>query len=438
MSVGRWLRGGGWGVALCLGLAPAGAMGQGTGGSLEVTDQVYTGWKYFQVYCARCHGDNALGSMAAPDLTYSVSEEGGVTADSFAVVVRQGAVELDRRPRPADARLRGPAGPIAHRRALRLRPGPQRQLARARPTSPRAGRALTHGATMTSLERAAPPAVPVALAEALRERYVLEREIARGGMATVVLAREIGRDRPVAVKIMHPEVATMIGAERFRREIDLVRAMTHPGIVPLTDSGTAGGLFYYVMPFVDGETVYDRVRRQGRFPLADALRITHDVAAALGYAHDRGVLHRDVKPENILLTVGPTPGRVRALVADFGLARAIGLTNYQRLTETGIIVGTVFYMSPEQLREERNLDQRADVYSLGCILYEMLTGGPPYTGSSITDIVRRILKGSIPSAARANRDVPAAVDSAIARALAKAPSERFASMGEFSAALPQP
>jgi serine/threonine-protein kinase len=265
---------------------------------------------------------------------------------------------------------------------------------------------------------------------------VLEREIARGGMATVVLAREVGREQAVAVKVMHPHVATLIGAERFRREIDLVRAMSHPGIVPLTDSGTAAGLFYYVMPFVDGETVYDRVRREGRFPLADALRITHDVASALGYAHDRGILHRDVKPENLLLTNGPGP--VRALVADFGLARAIGLANYQRLTETGIIVGTVFYMSPEQLREERNLDQRADIYSLGCILYEMLTGAPPFTGSSITDIIKRILKGSIPSAARANRDVPPAVEAAITRALAKAPADRFASMRDFSAALPPP
>jgi serine/threonine-protein kinase len=288
---------------------------------------------------------------------------------------------------------------------------------------------------MHSLE-SAPTGVPEALATALRDRYVLEREIARGGMATVVLAREVGREQAVAVKVMHPHVATLIGAERFRREIDLVRAMSHPGIVPLTDSGTAAGLFYYVMPFVDGETVYDRVRREGRFPLADALRITHDVASALGYAHDRGILHRDVKPENLLLTNGPGP--VRALVADFGLARAIGLANYQRLTETGIIVGTVFYMSPEQLREERNLDQRADIYSLGCILYEMLTGAPPFTGSSITDIIKRILKGSIPSAARANRDVPPAVEAAITRALAKAPADRFASMRDFSAALPPP
>jgi len=282
------------------------------------------------------------------------------------------------------------------------------------------------------------------LAEALQGRYVLEREIAQGGMATVYLAREIGPERHVAVKVMHPAAATMIGAERFRREIAIVRTMAHPGIVPLLDSGTAGDCLYFIMPYIDGESVYDRVQRDGRLPLDDALRITHDVADALGYAHERGVLHRDVKPENILLpsrdrgATGREPdGWVRALVADFGLARAIGAAEYQKLTETGIIVGTVFYMSPEQLREERNLDQRSDIYGLGCILYEMLTGGPPYTGTSLTDVVRRVLRGSIPSAARVNPAVPAAVDQAIARALARAPGERFASMREFAAALPQ-
>ena len=283
-------------------------------------------------------------------------------------------------------------------------------------------------------------ALQQALAEALRDRYVLEREIAQGGMATVYLGREVGREERVAVKVMHPEVATIIGAERFRREIEIVRGMSHPGIVPLTDFGTAADLLFYVMPYIDGESVYERVQREGRFPVHDAVRITHEIAEALGHAHARGVLHRDVKPENILLAGYSQQGAAagtnwHAVVADFGLARAIGAAEYQRLTETGIIVGTVFYMSPEQLREDRNLDQRADIYSLGCILYEMLTGAPPYTGSSISDIVRRILRGSTPLAARANPQVPRAIDLALSRALARSPAERFQSMREFADAL---
>jgi serine/threonine-protein kinase len=293
---------------------------------------------------------------------------------------------------------------------------------------------------MSPAEGVVPPPGPGSLAEALRDRYLLEREIAQGGMATVYLGREVGREQWVAVKVMHPEVATIIGAERFRREIEIVRGMSHPGIVPLTDFGAAADLLYYVMPYIEGETVYERVRREGRFSLLDAVRITREIADALGHAHARGVLHRDVKPENILLAgyppkSGGASASWHAVVADFGLARAIGAAEYQRLTETGVIVGTVFYMSPEQLREDRDLDQRADIYSLGCILYEMVTGAPPYTGSSISDIVRRILRGSIPSAARANREVPREFDLAIGRALARSPAERFQSMGEFAGAL---
>ena len=175
-----------------------------------------------------------------------------------------------------------------------------------------------------------------------------------------------------------------------------------------------------------------RMQRERQLPVEEALQVTHDEAAALGYAHSRGVLHRDVKPENILLAGG------RALVADFGLARAIGAADYRRLTETGVIVGTVFYMSPEQLREDRNLDQRADIYSLGCILYEMLAGGPPFTGRSLTEVATRILRAPIPSVSRARAAVPAAVDVALARAVAKSAAARFASMQEFADALPPP
>jgi serine/threonine-protein kinase len=183
------------------------------------------------------------------------------------------------------------------------------------------------------------------------------------------------------------------------------------------------------MPYVEGESLHERLQRERRLTLEDALRITRDVATALGHVHRQGLLHRDVKPENILLAGN------RALVADFGLARAIGAAEYSKLTETGVIVGTLFYMSPEQLREDRDLDQRTDIYSLGCILYEMLTGEPPYTGSSLKEVVTRILKSPVPSARRLQSSVPAAVDQAIGRALAKVPAERFASMEEFAAAL---
>jgi serine/threonine-protein kinase len=268
-----------------------------------------------------------------------------------------------------------------------------------------------------------------ALAEALGERYTLERELARGGMATVYLARDVRGERPVAVKVMQRRLANALGSERFRREIAIAGSMAHPLIVPLYESGDAGGLLYYIMPYVEGETLYDRLQRERRLPLDEALGIARDVAEALGYAHGRGVLHRDVKPENILLAGG------RALVADFGLARAIGAADYRRLTETGIIVGTIYYMSPEQLREDRNLDQRADVYSLGCIVYEMLTGEPPYTGRSLSDVASKILRGPIPSAAHLVPGVPPAVDRAISRALAKSAADRFAGMQEFAAAL---
>ena len=273
-------------------------------------------------------------------------------------------------------------------------------------------------------------AVRESLAEALRGRYSLERELARGGMATVYLAHDVQRQQRVAIKVMHPSVVNVLGAERFLREIDVVSLMAHPHIVPLYDSGNVGGVLYYVMPYVEGESLYERLERERSLALDEALQITRDVAEALGYAHGRGVRHRDVKPENILLAGG------QALVADFGLARGIGAAGYRKLTETGIIVGTVFYMSPEQLREDRDLDQRTDIYSLGCILYEMLTGGPPYTGTSLNQVVSRILRSPVPSVRRLHASVPAAVDQAISSALAKSAAGRFGTMQEFAAALP--
>jgi eukaryotic-like serine/threonine-protein kinase len=275
-------------------------------------------------------------------------------------------------------------------------------------------------------------AVRELLAEALGDRYALERELGRGGMATIYLARDVPGRRAVAVKVMHPGLIADIGAERFLREMEIAASLTHPLIVPLFESGDAGGIPYYIMPYVEGESLYARLQRERRLPLEDALQITHDVAAALGYAHGRRVLHRDVKPENILLAGG------RALVADFGLARAIGAADYRRLTATGVIVGTAYYMSPEQLREDRDLDQRSDIYSLGCILYEMLTGGPPFTGRSLTEVATRILRAPVPSVSQVRAEVPAAIDAALARALAKSAAGRFATMLEFAAALPPP
>jgi serine/threonine-protein kinase len=272
-------------------------------------------------------------------------------------------------------------------------------------------------------------AVGALLAEALSGRYVIEREIARGGMATIYLARDLQRDEQVAVKVMSPRLTTVLGIERFLREIQIAGQMSHPYIVPLYDSGNTGGVLYYIMPYVQGESLHERLEREKRLSLEEALRITRDVAGALGYAHGLGVLHRDVKPENILLAGG------HALVADFGLARAIGASGYHRLTQTGIIVGTAYYLSPEQLREDRDLDQRADIYSLGCLLYEMLTGGPPYTGPSLKELVTRIIRSPVPSVRRLHPSVPAGVDAAISRALAKSAADRFETMQDFTAAL---
>ena len=274
--------------------------------------------------------------------------------------------------------------------------------------------------------------VPVLLAEAIGERYTLERELARGGMATVYLAQDHQKPQAVAIKVMHPKLATVLGAERFLREIRVAKSMDHPLIVPLVDSGNARGLLYYVMPYIDGESLFERLQRERRLPVDDSLKIAHDVADALGYAHAHGVLHRDVKPENILLAGG------RALVADFGLARAIGAADSRKLTATGVIVGTTFYMSPEQLREDRDIDQRSDIYGLGCLLFEMLTGGPPYVGTSLKDVVTKILLSPVPSVRRLNPNVPVQVEQAVTRALAKPVGDRFRTMEEFAAALPSP
>jgi eukaryotic-like serine/threonine-protein kinase len=270
--------------------------------------------------------------------------------------------------------------------------------------------------------------VQEALADALGGRYTLEREIGRGGMATVYLAHDVRAGRSVAVKVMHRALATAIGTERFLREIEIAATLSHPHVLPLYESGNAGDLLYYIMPYVEGESLYARLERERRLPPEEALQITRDVAHALGYAHSRGILHRDVKPENILLAGG------NALVADFGLAQVIGAADREKLTATGVTIGTVYYMSPEQLRADRNLDQRTDIYSLGCILYEMLTGEPPYSGP-LNQVVIRIITAPVPSVRLLNPRVPLPVDQAIGRALAKSPAERFPTMEAFAAGL---
>jgi len=272
--------------------------------------------------------------------------------------------------------------------------------------------------------------IPPLLTEALRDRYLIEREVGHGAMATVFLAHDVRQQQPVAIKIMHRNLSATLDVERFRREMGIAASLSHPSIVPLFESGNVCGVPYYSMPYIEGGSLYQRLARERQLSLDEALRITHEVADALGYAHGFGILHRDVKPENILLA------NTRALVADFGLARAIGLANYRKLTDTGIMVGSVFYISPEQLLGERDLDQRADIYSLGCLLYEMLTGEPPYAGPVAQGVFTRILRKPVPSARRLRATVPDTVDEALGRALAKSAAERFTSMAEFAAALP--
>ena len=211
---------------------------------------------------------------------------------------------------------------------------------------------------------------------ALAGRYALQRELGRGGMATVFLAEDLRHRRLVAIKVLSPEVAAAIGAERFLREIEVAARLSHPHILPLYESGAAGDLLYYVMPYVEGESLRERTTREKQLPLADALRIAREVADALHCAHGRGVVHRDIKPENILLA------EQHAVVADFGIARAIVAAGGEKLTTTGLVIGTPVYMSPEQRAGSNDLDGRSDLYSLGCVLYEMLAGQPPFIGAT--------------------------------------------------------
>src|SRR5919109_1369420 len=229
------------------------------------------------------------------------------------------------------------------------------------------------------------------LQAALADRYTIERELGHGGMATVYLAQDRKHHRPVAIKVLKPELAAALGPQRFLREIDIAAGLTHPHILPLHDSGEADGFLYYVMPYVEGETLRDRLNRERQLPLGDALSVAREVADALSYAHSHNVVHRDIKPENILFQTG------HAIVSDFGIARAISAAASDSVTQTGVAIGTPGYMSPEQATGSRTLDGRSDVYSLGCVLYEMLAGEPPFGGSIQAVIVSRKLTQPPPS-----------------------------------------
>jgi len=301
------------------------------------------------------------------------------------------------------------------------------------------------------------PDLPDRLSAALADRYRIEREVGQGGMATVYLAHDIKHNRKVALKVLRPDLAHAIGPERFLNEIETTANLRHPHILPLYDSGRAVGrvdgltagdvdaaaeqpaakpsnrqaeeFLYYVMPFVEGESLRDRLNRERQLPLDEALRIAREVADALSYAHSRGVIHRDIKPENILLEHG------HAVVADFGIARAVDAAGGDRLTETGMAIGTPTYMSPEQAAGERDLDGRSDQYALGCVLHEMLAGQPPFTGPTVESVIHQHLTVAPPPVTQLRPGVPAEIAGALQRALAKTPADRFNAVAQFADAL---
>ncbi|MGH7713027.1 MAG: serine/threonine-protein kinase, partial [Gemmatimonadaceae bacterium] len=281
--------------------------------------------------------------------------------------------------------------------------------------------------------------IPEGLATALADRYRIERELGRGAMATVFLAEDLKHHRRVAIKVLRHELAAILGADRFLREITITAQLDHPHILPLLDSGAVDqgtapslhreGFLYYVMPYVEGESLRDRLTREKQLPLHDALRIAVEVADALGYAHSRGIIHRDIKPENILLS-GP-----HARVADFGIARALTAAGGETLTQAGLPLGTPAYMSPEQHAAEKDIDGRADLYALGCTLYELLAGQPPFAGATVESMSRQHMLTQPPSIVDLRPSVPADVADALRRTLAKNPADRFSTAGELAEAL---
>ena len=267
------------------------------------------------------------------------------------------------------------------------------------------------------------------LAAALADRYRIERELGAGGMATVYLAHDIKHDRKVAIKVLRPELGAVLGGERFVNEIRTTANLQHPNLLPLFDSGEADGLLFYVMPYVEGQTLRQRLDSERQLPVDETMRLVSLLAGALDFAHARGVVHRDLKPENILLQAG------QPIIADFGITLAVAQAGGERVTETGLSLGTPHYMSPEQAAGTHTVDARSDQYALGAATYEMLTGEPPHTGPTTPAIVARLMTER-PRDVRATRPaVPAGVDVAVLRALEKSPADRFASCGAFADAL---
>jgi len=264
---------------------------------------------------------------------------------------------------------------------------------------------------------------------ALESRYSIERELGRGGMATVYLAEDFRHGRQVAVKVLHTELASALGADRFLREIKLAARLNHPHILPLFDSGEAGGFLFYVMPYIDGESLRDKLNREGQLTLEDALGIGRAVAGALDYAHRRNIVHRDIKPENIMLNEGAP------MVMDFGIAKAVSVAGSDTLTQAGMIVGTPAYVSPEQAAGEVDIDGRSDQYSLGCVLYEMLTGDKPFSGPTTQAILTKRFTDPVPSLSEALEGVPDEIDEALSKAMAKEAARRYTTSGEFAKAL---
>ncbi len=270
------------------------------------------------------------------------------------------------------------------------------------------------------------------LSTALADRYRIERELGQGGMATVYLAADLKHDRKVAIKVLKPELAAVLGAERFVQEIKTTAALSHPHILPLFDSGEAGGFLYYVMPYIEGETIREKLNRETQFGIDEAVKITTEVADALDYAHRHGVIHRDIKPENILLHDG------RPMVMDFGIALAVSAAAGGRMTETGLSLGTPHYMSPEQATAEKDITARSDIYSLGSVLFEMLAGEPPHLGHSAQQIIMKIITDAARPVTELRKSVPPNVAAAVATALEKLPADRFDSAKAFAGALKNP
>ena len=263
----------------------------------------------------------------------------------------------------------------------------------------------------------------------LTDRYRIERQLGQGGMATVYLAHDLKLEREVALKVLRPELGAVLGTERFLSEVKITARLDHPHILTLIDSGSAGGLLYYVLPYVRGESLRDLLNREQQLGVEQALAITKQIGSALDYAHRKGVVHRDIKPENILLQEG------EAMLADFGIALAVQESGGSRLTETGLSLGTPHYMSPEQATGDRHVDARSDLYSLASVLYEMLVGEPPITGKTVQAVIAKLLTEPVMHVRTVRPTVPESVDTAVAKALSKVPADRFASVAEFTRAL---